>query len=60
MIKLVESLGWLCVEGIYVIGYQIEEQWCFWVGDECVKFMDKEGVWVILLKVVEESKGINF
>jgi quinate dehydrogenase len=27
MIKLAESLGWPCVEGTHVIGYQIEEQW---------------------------------
>ncbi|KAL2211552.1 NAD(P)-binding protein [Sarocladium strictum] len=60
MIKLAESLGWPCVEGTHVIGYQIEEQWRLWAGEERVKMMDKKGAWAVLLKAAEESKGINF
>ncbi|KAH7329723.1 putative shikimate 5-dehydrogenase [Stachybotrys elegans] len=60
MIKLAESLGWPCVEGTHVIGYQIEEQWRLWAGEERAKKMDKEGAWAVLLKAADESKGINF
>ncbi|KAJ9144594.1 Quinate dehydrogenase [Pleurostoma richardsiae] len=60
MIKLAETLGWPCVEGTHVIGYQIEEQWRRWAGEEYVAKLDKEGAWNVLLKAAEESKGINF
>ena len=60
MIRLEESLGWPCVEGTHVIGYQIEEQWRLWAGEERVIKMDREGAWGVLLKAAEESKGINF
>lgn len=60
MIKLAEQLGWPCVEGTHVIGYQIEEQWRLWAGEEHVQRLDKERAWNVLLKAAEESKGINF
>ncbi|KAJ5759166.1 hypothetical protein N7520_006322 [Penicillium odoratum] len=60
MIKLAEQLGWPCVEGTHVIGYQIEEQWRLWAGEELCKKLDREGAWNVLLKAAEESKGINF
>jgi quinate dehydrogenase len=60
MIKLAESLGWPCVEGTHVIGYQIEEQWRRWAGEEKVKKLNTEGAWNVLLKAAEEHKAINF
>ncbi|KAL1849486.1 hypothetical protein Plec18167_003090 [Paecilomyces lecythidis] len=60
MIKLAESLGWACVEGTHVIGYQIEKQYALWVGESRAKDLDKAGAWKVLLKAAEESKGINF
>ncbi|KAK9379996.1 uncharacterized protein V2V93DRAFT_273902 [Kockiozyma suomiensis] len=60
MIKLSESLGWPTVEGTHVIGYQIEQQWKLWAGEEYSKRIDKDGAWNVLLKAAEESKGINF
>ncbi|OQE31227.1 hypothetical protein PENSTE_c001G06064 [Penicillium steckii] len=42
MIKLAEQLGWSCVEGIHVIGYQIEEQWRLWAGEELVQKLDRD------------------
>lgn len=60
MIKLGEKLGWPCVEGTHIIGYQIEEQWRLWAGEEYVLKLDREGAWDVLLKAAEESKGINF
>ena len=60
MIKLAENLGWPCVEGTHVIGYQIEKQWDLWAGEEICKEMDKDGAWKVLLKAADESKAINF
>ncbi|TPX11258.1 uncharacterized protein E0L32_001076 [Thyridium curvatum] len=59
MIKLAESLGWQCVEGTHVIGYQMEQQWRLWAGEDAVKNLDVKGAWATLLKAAEESKGIN-
>ncbi|KAJ5928621.1 hypothetical protein N7466_007577 [Penicillium verhagenii] len=60
MIKLAEQLGWPCVEGTHVIGYQIEEQWRLWAGEDVCQKLDRDGAWNVLLKAAEESKGINF
>uniref|UniRef100_A0A8H7N2Y6 Shikimate dehydrogenase substrate binding N-terminal domain-containing protein n=1 Tax=Bionectria ochroleuca TaxID=29856 RepID=A0A8H7N2Y6_BIOOC len=60
MIKSAEGLGWPCVEGTHVIGYQIERQWSLWAGEERVKKLNKEGAWSCLLQAAEESKFINF
>lgn len=60
MIKLAEKLGWPCVEGTHVIGYQIEEQWRLWAGEESVSKLDYDGAWSVLNKAAEESKAINF
>ncbi|KAI8657072.1 hypothetical protein LRP88_12378 [Fusarium phalaenopsidis] len=60
MIKLAEEKGWPAVEGTHVIGYQIEEQWRLWAGDERVGKLDKDGAWKALLEAAEKSAAINF
>lgn len=60
MIKLAEQLDWPYVEGTHVIGYQIEEQWRLWAGEERLEKLDREGAWKVLLKAAEESTEINF
>lgn len=60
MIKLAETLGWPTVEGTHVIGYQIEEQWRLWAGEERAEKLDKNGAWRVLLEAAENSPGINF
>ncbi|KXH68147.1 shikimate dehydrogenase [Colletotrichum salicis] len=60
MIKSAESLGWPSVEGTHVIGYQIEEQWKLWAGEERVKKLDKDAAWRVLLEAADNSPGINF
>jgi quinate dehydrogenase len=57
---LAERLSWLTIEGTHVIGYQIEEQWRAWEGDEAVEKMDKAGAWSILMTSAEERESINF
>ncbi|GKT46240.1 quinate permease [Colletotrichum spaethianum] len=59
-IRLAESLGWPTVEGTHVIGYQIEEQWKLWTGEETMGKLDKDGAWKVLLEVADKSPGINF
>ncbi|RHZ63474.1 shikimate dehydrogenase family protein [Aspergillus thermomutatus] len=58
-IRLAERLGWPCVEGTHVIGFQIEEQWRLWAGEENVVALDRKGAWDVLLKAAEESTAIN-
>ncbi|KAL5335995.1 hypothetical protein BJX70DRAFT_410132 [Aspergillus crustosus] len=59
MIQVAEGMGWECVEGTHVIGYQIEEQWELWAGEERVRGLDREGAWNVLLTAAEESVAIN-
>lgn len=59
MIKMAEGLGWACVEGTHVIGYQIEEQYRLWAGEKS-KNLDRQGAWRVLLEQAEQSPGINF
>ncbi|KAL1887384.1 hypothetical protein Sste5346_010264 [Sporothrix stenoceras] len=59
-IQLAERLGWSCVEGTHVIGYQIETQWRLWAGEELAAKLDNKGAWDVLLKAADESKAINF
>jgi quinate dehydrogenase len=59
MLRLAERLAWPVVEGTHVIGYQIEEQWRLWAGEEAVARMDREGAWRVLLRAAEESTAIN-
>ncbi|OBT45192.1 hypothetical protein VE00_04326 [Pseudogymnoascus sp. WSF 3629] len=59
-LKLAESLGWSCVEGTGVIGYQIETQWKLWTGEDVSSTIPKEEAWKVLNKAAEESKAINF
>ena len=60
MIQLAESLGWACVDGTHVIGYQIEEQYRLWAGEERARSLDKDGAWKVLLEQAAQSPGINF
>ncbi|KAH3951443.1 hypothetical protein HBH53_062930 [Parastagonospora nodorum] len=60
MIKLAEKLGWPVVEGTHVIGYQIQEQWRLWAGDERASRLDEKAAWKTLLDAAEESTAINF
>ncbi|KAF2161040.1 hypothetical protein M409DRAFT_28646 [Zasmidium cellare ATCC 36951] len=58
-IKLAERLGWSTVEGTHVIGYQIEEQWRHWAGDERSQHLDKQQARQTLLRSAESSPAIN-
>lgn len=59
MIKLGERLGWPCVEGTHVIGYQMEEQWRLWAGEEYILRLDRQEAWNVLMRAADESTAIN-
>ncbi|GKT94713.1 shikimate quinate 5-protein [Colletotrichum tofieldiae] len=59
-IRLAESLGWPAVEGTHVIGYQIEEQWKLWAGEDKLAKLDKDAAWKVLLEAADNSPSINF
>lgn len=60
ILKLAEKLGWSCVQGTGVIGYQIETQWQLWTREDISSTIPKEEAWITLNKAAEESKAINF
>lgn len=60
MMKAGERNGWVCVEGIHVIGHQVVEQWRLWVGSEKLAVLDREAAWAMLMKAADESEEINF
>lgn len=59
MLKLAKSLGWACVEGINVIGYQIYTQWSVWMGKDVSSILNEQEAWRVLNKAAEESTAIN-
>ena len=59
-LKLARTLGWSCVPGTGVIGYQIETQWSLWTKEDISSTLPKEKAWEALNKAAEESKAINF
>ncbi|RDW57115.1 hypothetical protein BP6252_13861 [Coleophoma cylindrospora] len=59
-LKLAKSLGWECVPGTGVIGYQIETQWKLWTGEDVPSTIPKDKAWETLNKAAEESTAINF
>lgn len=59
-LKLGERYGWRVVQGIGVIGHQVEEQYRLWCGDEDSRRICKEDVWKVLLEAADASKAINF
>jgi quinate dehydrogenase len=44
-LKLAEKHGWRRVQGTQVVGHQVEALWRFWVGEERLKRLDREGMW---------------
>lgn len=59
-LKLARSLGWSCVPGTGVIGYQIDTQWRMWTKEDVSNTLPKEKAWETLNKAADESKAINF
>lgn len=65
-IKLAQKHGWLdtqIVEGISVIGYQIEEQYRLWLDvrkNTPITSAIQQGAWTVLRKAADESTAINF
>lgn len=60
LLKLAERSGWKSVEGIAIIGYQLEKQYRLWCGDEAVSRLPLSEAWKILYEAAERSPAINF
>jgi quinate dehydrogenase len=43
-LKLAENHGWRRGQGTQVVGHQVEVLWRFWVGEERLKRLDREGM----------------
>ncbi|KAI1367705.1 hypothetical protein F5Y08DRAFT_51121 [Xylaria arbuscula] len=60
IIKLGQKYGWPTVEGTHVIGYQFQQQWKLWAGEEAAAKLDTDGAWKVLDRAADESTAINF
>jgi quinate dehydrogenase len=59
-IQLARSHGWEIVEGICIIGHQVQEQYRLWVGEDVSDKIPVDEAWKVLRKAADESKAINF
>jgi quinate dehydrogenase len=58
-IKLAKREGWETVEGIGIIGHQIEEQWKLWAGKKVDNDLQRSA-WSVLREAADSSEAINF
>jgi quinate dehydrogenase len=57
-LKLAEDHGWRTVQGTQVVGFQVEALWRFWIGEERLNRLDREGMWRTLREAADmDSKG---
>ncbi|KIX04851.1 uncharacterized protein Z518_05722 [Rhinocladiella mackenziei CBS 650.93] len=60
MLKLAERFGWRTIEGISIIGHQLEEQYRLWCGEDAVRRLPIAEAWRVLYQAAEGSREINF
>jgi quinate dehydrogenase len=58
LLKAAKEYGWQTVEGIDVIGYQLDQQYKLWAGEEREK-VPHEKAWEALRKAADSSPYIN-
>ncbi|EXJ78923.1 shikimate dehydrogenase [Capronia epimyces CBS 606.96] len=59
-LKLGEKHGWKTVEGVNIIGHQIQEQYRLWAGEKASERINTKGAWEVLLQAADKSPAINF
>ena len=59
VLKAAREHGWQTVEGINVIGYQLDQQYKLWVGEEKAKLIPHEEAWQTLNQAADASPYIN-
>lgn len=57
--KLAESYGWTTVDGVEVIGHQIQEQWRLWAGERAIGNVPVEEAFATLRKAADDSPVLN-
>lgn len=63
LLKLAAKNGWPAVEGVNIIGYQIEEQYRLWTGPSDKSPITKETqekAWTTLCAAADSNSAINF
>lgn len=57
-IKLAESHGWQTIQGIEIVGHQVEALWKLWIDEERLAKLDRDGLWKIMRSAAGmDSKG---
>ncbi|KAH0607311.1 uncharacterized protein H6S33_003299 [Morchella sextelata] len=59
LLKAAGEQGWRTVEGINIIGWQLERQYTLWAGAEAAKNIPYEKAWEALRKAADASTIIN-
>lgn len=57
--KLADGLGWITVDGVEVIGYQMTEQWRLWAGDDIVDKIPVAAALRVMRDAADKSKVLN-
>lgn len=57
--KLAERHGWDTVDGVEVIGHQIQEQYRLWAGETAVVRIPVQEAWGVLQNEADRSKVLN-
>ena len=52
-LRLAEHHGWRTVQGIEVVGHQVEALWRFWISEDRLSQLDKEGMWRVLREAAD-------
>jgi quinate dehydrogenase len=57
-IQLAKDHGWRTIQGIEVVGHQVEALWRLWIDEERLNKLDRAGMWQVLHEAAAlDSKG---
>jgi quinate dehydrogenase len=57
-IQLAKNYGWRTIQGIEVVGHQVEALWRLWIDEERLNKLDRAGMWQVLHEAAAlDSKG---
>ncbi|KAH8696747.1 shikimate [Talaromyces proteolyticus] len=60
LIQMGDQYNWHVIEGIMVVGRQVQEQYRLWCGEDIANKISLEEAWKVLQKAAENSRAINF
>lgn len=59
LLKMGDKYAWKRVDGMSIVGYQVQEQYRLWLGEDVARRLPLAGAWEILHKVSAASPLIN-